>query len=273
MRAILVSVDYSDLLAITLPYNKSHFDDICVVTSHMDRETLHVALENKCQVYMTNAFWKSGATFNKWLALEEGLDWFGRHGWMCLMDADVLWPKEIDWHFLDDKDTDLYRPKSHCLYTPMRRMWESWPSTANWKNYFVQEVAMGALTNGGVIPEHFWKYFPLHPQQQEFAGYSQIFHASDPHLGPAPWHEIDWKHAGGADSFFQQKWPESCKVRPPFEVLHLGPAGQNWCGRATPLADGTVPEGAEEKRQQLRSFLRGRTTGPERFSGEKIRKT
>ena len=37
----------------------------------------------------------------------------------------------------------------------------------------------------------------------------------------------------------------------PWEVLHLGPAGQNWYGRSTKRLDGTTPEGAEGRIKQV----------------------
>jgi hypothetical protein len=241
MRAILVSVDYADLLAVTLPYNRHHFDDVMVVTTPASQDGA-VAVAHECRVHYTDAFYDAGASFNKWKALEEGLDAFGRHGWLCLMDADVLWPKELPDFRLEDG----------CLYTPMRRMCEH------------PEL--------GIPPEDMWGKFSLHRQQQEFAGYSQIFYASDPVLGSPPWHQVDWKHAGGADSFFQQKWPDNRKVRPPFEVLHLGPAGQNWYGRATPLLDGSTPPDAAEKLAKVAATWRNRRGkhGEERFQGEKL---
>ena len=48
MRAILVAVDYADLLAITLPYNRQHFYEVMVVTSldKLDDETREYAAAN-----------------------------------------------------------------------------------------------------------------------------------------------------------------------------------------------------------------------------------
>jgi len=283
MRAIIVSVDYSDLLSITLPYNRHHFTDVCIVTAPHDTETQRIALENSTALHITKAFYANGAVFNKWAALEEGFDAFGRHGWTANMDADVLWPKDL--LFSEDAiglqigisdNPFLTNLAKGQLCTPRRRMWEDWPKLPidlvdsmdfhlKGKSPFEPENLVAILP-----AESDWPQFPLHPQQQEFAGYTQIFHAEDPHLGPAPWHETNWKHAGGADSFFQQKWPDECKIRPPFEVLHLGPAGQNWCGRATPLADGTVPTESSERKAKLRNFIRGRVAGPNRFNGEKL---
>lgn len=247
MRAIMVCVDYSDLLAVTLPYNRHHFQGVCVVTTLDDHKTTEVAVNNGASVYHTNAFTRGGAVFNKWAALEEGLDSIGRRGWLCVMDADVLWPKVLP----------PFRRDVGCLYTPLRRM-APWPL---------------AVESCGLPPEGNWGKYPLHRNVAEWAGYSQVFHAEDPRLGPPPWHETDWVHAGGADSMFQLKWPKERKVRPPFEVLHLGPAGTNWCGRASAYADGTEPERARDKLTMLKTYVRGRAgkSGGERFRHEKLR--
>lgn len=260
MKAIIVCVDFADLLSITLPYNRHHFDEVMVVTTPEDKATIEVChnLRQSVNLTLTRSFYEDGAVFNKWKALEEGLDCMGRTGWICIMDADVLWPKKITYCGYP------WRPgKVGDLYTPFRRMWENWPSLG-----LTTRTSPGLAD--GIPPESEWVKFPLHRQQQEFAGYSQIFHASDPHLGPAPWHEIDWCHAGGADSFFQMKWPDSCKIRPPFEVLHLGPAGVNWCGRASRMLDGTIPAEAQKRRMMLKDFIQSRVAGPDRFKGEKL---
>jgi hypothetical protein len=248
LRTIIVCVDYADLLAITLPYNRHHFSEVMIVTSFSDEATVKVASDNGALIYQTNAFYTDGASFNKFRALEEGLDVFGRYGWMCIMDADVLWPKHINWDFPSmekaawNKDISIWDGRtgliSGNIYTPLRRMCEELPM--------------------GVPHEPYWKSYPLHPQQQEFAGYTQIFHAEDPHLPPAPWHQTNWKHAGGADSFFQALWPTHHKIRPPFECLHLGRAGVNWAGRVTPFMDGTQPAEADTRLNTLRNFMKTR---------------
>ena len=198
MRAILTSVDYAAELAVTLPRNRHHFESVTVVTTPGSRDA-QVAREQGAAVVTTDAFYRDGAPFAKWLALEEGLDVVGRHGWLCVLDADVVWPARLP----------SYHLQPGCLYTPLRRMLVDWSLP---------------------LPER-WDHLPLHPNFREWAGYTQVFHADDPALGPPPWHEVDWIHAGGADSAFQRKWHPARKVRPPFEVLHLGPAGVNWCGR------------------------------------------
>lgn len=245
MRAILVCVDYADLLAVTLPYNRPHFDEVMVVTACGDTATSELCTKlGGVQVYATDAFYRDGADFNKWLALEEALDVYGRHGWLCVMDADVLWPKSLPSGFRESLQVGK-------LYTPLRRMFTD--------------------LSQPIPQEPYWRRYPIHRNVAEWAGYSQIFHATDPALGSAPWHETNWRHAGGADSFFQMKWKPADKVRPGFEVLHLGEAGVNWCGRASTYLDGSQPSGADQKRQQVRTYIAGRRTGGGRFDREKLR--
>lgn len=250
-KCVIVCVDYADLLQHTLPYNRHHFGDVLIVTSYNDRDTAAIASANQCGVYRTNAFYTDGAWFNKWAALEEGLDYIGRHGWMCIMDADVLWPKTIDWHVKTrqlELFNDGFQLERGKLYTPKRRM---------------------CVDTTCAPHEPYWKSYPLHPQQAEWAGYTLVFDADTMPVPTLPWFETNWRHAGGADSFFQQRWEPCDKLRPPFECLHLGDAGVNWCGRVTPTADGVKPDQAADRLFALRRFMRQRRdTG--RFDAEKI---
>jgi hypothetical protein len=246
----MVCVDMADLLRITLPYNRHHFEEVVVITTPEDRETQKVAEYCTASLHTTRSFYDDGALFNKWKALEQGFDWMGRTGWICVMDCDILWPKDAFPGFLDCGQ----------LCTPLRRMWADYPNPPRWLS---GRIGSYPVTPWPVPPESEWSKFPLHPQQHEWAGYTQIFHASDPVLGEPPWHQIDWRHAGGADSFFQAKWDKQAKVRPPFEVLHLGPSGTNWGGRAD-----LYPERAEEVRRLV--LKRREATGPDRFRAERL---
>lgn len=253
LTAFCVCVDYSDILAITLPYNIRHFKDVVLITSPADKENvLRVASlldRGSVSVFETDLFYRNGAKFNKWAALEAGLDMYGRKDWICLLDADVLWPKDAWRH--------LTKIQPGFFYTPRRRMFPDLPTA-------IDEVPI----------EEDWKRFPLHRNEGEFAGYSQIFHADDTRLGPPPWHQIDWLHAGGADSFFQMKWPPHLKIRPMFEVLHLGPAGVNWMGRTMPYMDGTIPEGGPGRKLEMAKMFweRRKRSGDNRFEQEKIKR-
>jgi hypothetical protein len=242
VRAICISVDYGDVLELTLPYHKSFVESTLIVTAPHDTKTIAVAEANNAQCHVTDAFYRRGAKFNKWAALEEGLDVMLREGWLLIIDADIVIPP----------DRRKFEPVEGYIYTPHRRI-----------KYDI----------GVQVPEQRrWAQYRRPMQNEEFAGYMQLFHASDPVLGNAPWHGVDWTWAGSADSFFHSKWPEQKHVRPPFEVLHLGHPFRNWCGRVTPYADGSVDPKASERAESCEILLRSRKTeGPlSRFIKEKL---
>ncbi len=230
MRAVIVSVDYADILAITLPYNRHHFEDVVVVTSTTDEQTAVTTVASDCHVVLTDEFYADGAKFNKFRAIEYALDVVGRSGWLCLLDADILLPKvlpQIDW-------------KIGNIYSPKRRM--------------QPDIA------AAIPPEAEWSKFAFGAPLDHylFAGYTQIFHAADPVLQQYPWHRLNYDNASDGDTVFSRKWANKNKVRPAFDVLHLGQDTKNWCGRVTPYVDGTLPEGVEEKSAAVRAFLRTR---------------
>jgi hypothetical protein len=242
-RAIIISVEYGDILELTLPYNREFFSEVLVVSVESDAKTLQVCADNDVAVHCTDAFYRKSAIFNKFAALEEGLDVLGRKDWMLVLDADILIPKR----------RPEFKPREGNLYTPHRRIWDPIPSE--------------------VPEERLWRTKRRTLANEEFAGYFQYFHADDPVLREQPWYQTDWTWAGGADSFFHQKWAASKKVRPPFEVLHLGPPFTNWAGRVTPFVDGTVHEKAEDRTGIREMLIKARRTSTRggRFLKEKIR--
>jgi hypothetical protein len=243
LRAITVCVDYLDYLSITLPINREHFSEYWVVTSPQDEGQVSVlAGEHGCRVVVTDLFWRGGARFNKWAALEHGLDVMGRHGWLTILDADIVYPRGGNsvGHFRSNL-------RVGCLYSPLRRMC---PFQA-----------------GDTVPEeNTWQTYPLHGNTREWAGYSQTFHTSDPVLPQPPWHQTNWRHAGGADSFFQGLWAPTRKIRPPWECLHLGPAHVNWCGRVSPSVSPNGDSGQGDSQSEERKRLAAeRTAELQRF--------
>lgn len=229
MKAIIISVDYGDILAITLPRNARLFSEILVVSSPADEETAKVvAGVSNARLYKTDAFYRHGCPFNKGAAMEEGFDVLGRDGWIAIIDADVLFPRDFTW--------DCVSLLPDCLHTPKRCI----------------------LENLGEYSDAIdWTDWKVH-QDLEHAGYCQVFNASDPVLARRPWYPTNWVHAGGSDSEFNQLWKRRSKIWLPFSVLHLGPIDTNWCGRVAPKVDGTIPEQAEERLAQLNHYFRGR---------------
>jgi len=212
MNAVTVCVNYDDYLALTLPWNVGHFDAWLIITDLEDEATRRLVEDSpwdNVECYATDAFYRGGAPFRKGLAIEEGFDALGREGWMMVLDADVILPEA------------LTRPREgwleDCIYSPQRRLCED-------VRWFTHELEWDTLPYGNekVI-------FPF-----EFAGYCQLFHASASCLKKRPWYGVDHPTAQACDSDFYSKWPKAKRVRPPFEVLHLGPTRVNWSGRVSP---------------------------------------
>lgn len=243
ISAITICVEYHDILDLTLGYNKSFYDRVLIVTSLTDQKTVDVCTKHDVPVHQTNAFYEKNAIFNKFAAMEEGLQVLGRDGWILVHDADILIPRH----------RPEFKLRIGNLYTPHRRIWDPIPNE--------------------VPEERLWRTKRRTLANEEFAGYFQLFHGSDPVLMEKPWFQTDWTWAGGADTFFHERWPASKKVRPPFEVLHLGPPFTNWAGRTNAFLDGTVPEDAQKRIEIKDMLLKARRTSTRggRFLKEKIR--
>lgn len=219
MIGITVCVNYLDYFALTLPYNRHHFDDYLIVTTP-DDPVIPFAKKQDCRVHTTKIFYEQGADFNKYAAIQEAIKDINKNQFFCFIDADIAWPKEVSTFV------------AGCLYTPFRRM----------------------NREATIPPENTWTQLPRHKYIAQFAGYTHVFHGLSL---DEPWYPVNWKHAGGADSEFQSKWPDYLKLRPDWECLHLGEINKNWCGRG--------------RHQRLQQYVNKRQTGPNRYNHEKIR--
>lgn len=224
IRGITVCVSYADLLAISLPYAARHLTSILVVTHPDDHATKAVVADvPNASVFETDAFYRHGAKFNKGLAIEEGFDAMGRDGWICIFDADTIFPDRLK----------LPPLRRGYLYGPPRLILEDpklWTPQFNWSQ---------------AKPTF----------DREFPGYFQLFHAKDQHIRELPWYDVTFTHAGGGDGYFQSRWPARNKIRLSFNVLHLGPRDTNWFGRQSPLVDGTSVEDADKHRNDMEEYL------------------
>ena len=243
MNSIVTCVEYSDYFKAVLPANAKHFETVLVVTTLQDVETIKIvqSVENAF-LWITDAFYRGGASFRKGLALEEGLRLLKPTGWTVIFDADTLMPDAMDFSQIEPGN----------LYSPYRRL--------------LADVGL-------LVDAPRWEKLEEGPEKRtgEFAGYFFLFHAEDPVLKTRPWYPTQWTHAGGSDTEFAEKWPSERRKRLPFEVLHMGPLGQNWCGRHTQMADGKEPEMADQRRraiQEMRGLRERHGYAKEKLGGE-----
>jgi len=249
-KVILVSVGYADVLEITLPRVKSHFSQICVVTSPWDDDTSKVVSRYKgVKLYVTDVFYEGGAIFNKGAAIEEAFDVVGRDGWIVVMDPDIYLPRVVNWN----------RLRLGCIHGVQRH------EVQEWKNKDLDDQFSKAPIVREVIG----------------AGYFQIFHAMDSRIcNRRPWYGVNWKHAGGCDSDLLELWPCSRRIDLGWRVLHLGKVWENWLGRESlrgleyvhrlrSMNRGFVPEKIDSGWVSESIRKRGERLR-EDFSGEKI---
>lgn len=254
INAVVVCVGYDDLLKVTMPTLLPHVAQMVVVTAPQDERTQEYLKDfPNARAHVTDAFYRDGAKFNKGAGMEEGFDALGRSGWILVLDADILVPPD-----LTDRIERL-RPRKGNLYNPRRRILEN---PADWWQY----------TN----PQK-WGKLPLRKEDKGHYGYFQLFHAADPALAGRPWYPTDFVHAGQCDDKFQHKWPLDRKLRPDFEVLHLGKCDENWFGRTTGRMDGEPLDGPVDERKELQTRLRrkhgwGGKRDPNENLEERVRK-
>lgn len=237
MLGITVCVHYSDYLKLTLPINAIHFEATIVLSSFVDNAT--VVAMNKMDIsnlhlLRTDRFYRQQAYFNKGAAIDyalQNVSKFSKNTEICLFDADVVIPANAK---LEIKDRN-------CLYTPKRRMCSYVPTDS----YYKSQVLYNSEA---------WDY-PYH-EEEEHAGYFQMFDLTADCLKDKDLYPTQWIHAGGCDTEFQNRFV--CKQRPDFDVLHLGPERQNWCGRVTAYLDGSVNPMAIQHAKSLEKLLNDR---------------
>lgn len=98
---LLVSVNYSDYLKITLSHNHLYFNKIIIVTVESDTECQQLCSKyhnvvcvvvDDCVLKTNNRVFNKGAVLNKGF---EHLDKMGWGGWTVITDADIIFPKNI----------------------------------------------------------------------------------------------------------------------------------------------------------------------------------
>lgn len=204
--AIIVCVEYDDYLRLTLPRTLEHFDPL-VVTTREDTKTQQIAIGSDVEVICVNRTDKD-LHYDKGHAIDWGLKYLDEPGWIAVLDADILLPKQMDLSTLEPG----------CIHSPHRRI------VSSYRDYLIIKDR-----------EEEWYEQPYGPEIRngEYAGYFQMFQWEDPVLDhPPPWYENDeWTSYQGCDTHFWRKWMPDKMRRLPFQVLHLGPLRVNWQGR------------------------------------------
>lgn len=147
IEAVIVCINYSDFLKVTLPYNKNMFDRLVVVTDTKDEQTAKTCEFWNVECVKTDIFYRDDAKVpNKALGINEGLKKLAGDGWVVQLDADI-WLPPLTRDILHNLPL-----KNDCIYGMDRLMCNSYN---DWYNFITLQ--------GNVQPIHEgWIYLHLH---------------------------------------------------------------------------------------------------------------
>lgn len=193
LDVVIVSVDYNDVLDITLERNSKIFESIVVVTSNSDSECDRICRKHGVKVVKTDCMYSGGASFNKGKAINLGMASIENPDVVLLLDADVI---------VEDMP-DLSSINENIIYYRDRIMLRDY---AAFERYESGERSLETQSIGPV-------------------GYFQLFSYKGQKY-PESSHDAAW-----SDVKFARRFRHKRRIETP--VLHLGEDGKNWKGRVT----------------------------------------
>lgn len=197
IHALTTSVNYSEELRRGVERWRKNFASWTIVTDFADHATAALAKEYGLQLCRTNSFYADGATFNKGRAMSQAFETMPGEDWVLFLDADV-YPESETWF----DELKIHDPQPGFLYGCWRYD-----------------------EHGNRIKDDTHGY-----------GYFQLFHSTDELAQVRPIMQIDWEHAGNADSFFMLSWRRVGRLAAalPIRLVHPGGPNHAWYGKAHP---------------------------------------
>jgi GR25 family glycosyltransferase involved in LPS biosynthesis len=198
LDVIIVSVDYNDLLILTLQKNKRIFHNITVVTSKTDQKCKEICDKFGVSCIQSDIMYDNNSTFNKGKAINVGINSIENPDLILLLDADIIVENDINLHDLNDK----------YLYTSERIILPNYDSYLDY-------------INNGV-------YNKL--ERDQGLGFYQLFSINNNSINrnnPYPDNSSD---ASWSDLEFRNKFEFKKNID---RVIHLGDTRKNWKGRKT----------------------------------------
>lgn len=92
IEGVIVCINYSDFLRVTLQNNRHFFDKLVVVTDTKDTETHKTCEFWNVECIKTDIFYRDGNIPNKALGINEGLKSLSLEDWVIQLDADIWLP-------------------------------------------------------------------------------------------------------------------------------------------------------------------------------------
>jgi len=233
LEAVIVCIDFADILSHTLPYTKTQFDRLVVVTDTQDKDTKRVCEIHNVKCVQTNAFYANGETVaNKAAGINEGLKALALDGWVVQLDADIYLPA-VTKSLIKTLSPNLDKTK---LYGIDRFMCDSWEE---WYAFLHKEYRL--LYKEWVYVD--MSLFPVGDRMVQYKGdgwwnigFFQMWCPKESGIYDYP---VEMEGYNRTDVIHQHRWPRHKKeLLPDIVCIHITSKkhekGQNWKGRGTP---------------------------------------
>lgn len=214
LEAVIISVNYSDILKISLEENQHIFDNIVIVTSSKDKNTQNLCKKYKnCKVVVTDCFYDNGSSFNKGKGINIGYENLIYKDWVVNLDSDIVLLKNFKQLFFNSKIDKEKLYWSKRIIFPEKKDWDLFLSTGKCNPPKSEEDAIGFL--------------------QIFNYNSKVFRLLKKYNNNKPYFEFSCD-ASNSDLFFKNKWQPTMRKMLKIPCYHLGEYEKNWAGRVTP---------------------------------------
>ena len=203
LDVVIVSVNYNDLLLVSLQHNSKIFDNITVVTSSDDILCQKICQKFGVNCVITDVMYEDNAIFNKGKAINEGIKSLKNPDFVLLIDADIVIKDKIDVNELNENilySSDRWICKSYNLYN----QWQEGTLT-------IEKIGRNEGDKG--------------------IGFFQLFNISNSNIDKEkPYPEMS-NNAAWSDLVFRDKFVIRNKIEN--TIIHLGDPYKNWDGRIT----------------------------------------
>jgi hypothetical protein len=204
LECMMVCVNYNDKLAITLPLNKKHFDNVVVITISTDKETVDICKRNNVTCIVSNRMKINNSVFNKAAMLNDGLKHLKRTDWILVTDADIILP-QIFRSVLTNLDiNNIYWTDRYLCKTRYDL------------EMFSKRSSIVRLWEHDDRPAGFFNLFNF--KAQTIKNYKQLY-------------DERFKACNRYDTQFFRSWPKNNRKKFSLPVIHLGHIGIDWYGR------------------------------------------
>lgn len=216
-ECITCSVGCSSFLKIFLEKNIKHFDNIIVVTSPTDPESIEISKKSGARTLVTDFFYRNGNKFDRGSAYNRALDFLKFNHWVSFIDVDIV---------LDDKHSEYLKnyPIFDDVFYGIDRLNII---RENERNLFLK----GENFKCDLNCKHEWGfgYFQMfsmrHPLILKKINNSEIIYPSANDVGLSDFLFRMQFGLGGMDKIKRWHWDSNYQRKLPWPCFHLGSDG------------------------------------------------